>query len=143
MRQPFHYTLVLLGMIGMAVLSVAACDSDEIPTAPDPPTVTDTFSGSLNVNGATIHTFTTQAAGTVTATVIALEPAGSATVGFSVGVWNALSNACQLVWANDAAAVSAVFNGRTQTGGGNFCVRMYDPGRITETISYTVEVVHP
>jgi hypothetical protein len=140
MRQP---PLVLLAMLGMAVLCVAGCDSDEIPTSPDPPTVTETFSGSLNVNGATTHTFTTQAAGTVTATLTALEPAGSATVGFSVGTWNALSNACQAVWAIDAAAVSAAFTGRTQTGGTNLCVRMYDPGRITETISYTVEVVHP
>ena len=129
----------------IAVLALAACGDDDLfnaPTAPSgpAPTVTETFSGSINRNGAATHTFTTQASGTVTATLTTVTPDSELIVGFSVGTWN--GTLCQIVLANDQAKQAAVVTGGVSALG-SLCVRIYDVGNITDPISYEITVVHP
>ena len=79
----------LLAVTAAAVLATAGCDSGDAPTGPsDPPppapTVTETFSGNLTVNGAQTFTFTSNV-GNVTATLSAIGPDEATIVGLSLG----------------------------------------------------------
>jgi hypothetical protein len=125
--------------------AVAACD-DEAPAAPTTPapTVTDTFTGAITQNGARTHSFSTAASGQVTATLKSIGADNTLVVGFSLGSWDTVSNACSIVKANDAATAGAVLPG-TMTGAGSLCVRVYDVGNIAAgtTATYIIEVVHP
>jgi len=70
MQRVFWKSLVVA-----AALMAGGCDNDVgiTPTEP-PPTTTDTFTGTINMNGATTHTFGVTAAGTVTVTLAAVAP---------------------------------------------------------------------
>jgi len=124
------------------LLAVSACDSviDDIPTTPDPVTVTETFTGSININGAATHTFFTSATGAVTATLVSLGDNPPAQVGFSVGTF-AGSN-CSLLITNDKAVVTSVVTGVVTTLGGSLCVRIYDVGSLTQSVPYEIRVEH-
>jgi hypothetical protein len=120
-------------------LGVAACGSDTAPTeTPDPVAVTETFSGSLGPNDAESYPFTS-GRGTVSASIATLAPDSTGTIGFSLGTWNGLS--CAVVLANDKATQGSSILGSVN-GTGSLCVRVYDVGTITETVTYDVRVIH-
>jgi hypothetical protein len=124
-------------------VSASACDSDSPtgPTVEPPVAVTETFSGTLTLNGAVRHTFLTQRAGEVSASITSLAP-DSAVVSLSLGTWNGVS--CQVIIAKDDAALTPPLNTVIGTASaGNFCVRLSDPdGRIAQPTDYTVSVTH-
>ena len=133
------------GVLLCAIAALAgACGGNSTPTTPTPPTlVTDTFSGTLGQNGGVTHQFTITATGTVTATLTAVGPDSTKTVGFSLGTL--IGTVCQAVLANDAAVQNNALTGAAQIGG-TFCVRVYDTGSITAAtgpFTYTVTVTHP
>ena len=135
--------LLAIFAVLLPALSMTACGSDEptTPTSPTTPTtVTETFADSIGVNGARTHSFATSASGGVTATLTTVAPDSELVVGFSLGTWN--GSVCQIVLANDAAKQGAVVTGGVSSFG-SLCVRIYDVGNITETISYEITVVHP
>jgi len=123
--------------------AVAGCSGtiNDIPTTPDPVIVTDTFTGSLNINGAQTHFVFLGATGTVTATLTSLGETAPSKVGFSMGTL--AGTTCTNVLWNDSAVVTTVLSGTVSTLGGSLCVRIYDTGALTETIPYTVTVSHP
>jgi hypothetical protein len=127
-----------------ALLITTACGDDAAtpttPTATPPPTITETFSGSINRNSAATHTFLAQAAGAVTATLTTLAPEGTEAIGLSLGTWN--GTACQLIIANTAAAQGAIVVGIASQAG-NLCVFVQDVGKIATAASYEITVVHP
>ena len=124
----------------LVALATGACGGQNLtaPTTPAPAPQTEVFTGSLNINGAITHPFTSQAGGTITATLTTVDPDG--TIGMSLGTWNGV--ACQITIANDLAVVNTTVTG-TASSVGNFCVRLYDVGKVTSTTSYQVSVVHP
>jgi hypothetical protein len=128
-------------LVTLLAIGVAACD-DETPTAPNNPRdpVTETFTGQVTANGAKIHTFSTAASGTVTATLKQVAPDSSLVIGLALGNWNGSS--CQLVFDN-AEATQGFALPATMSGAGDACVRVYDVGNVTVPANYTVEVVHP
>ena len=103
------------------VLSVAgigaACSGDinDFPTTPDPVIVTETFTGTINVNGASTHN------------VFALATTGT----------------CSAVLVNDSSVVNTSLTGTLTTLSGAVCVRVYDVGALTEPVTYTFTVTHP
>jgi hypothetical protein len=128
-----------------AALCASGCNSDPFFTQPTdtstPATeVTDTFDGRLTINGAVTHSFAVQRAGTVTARLTATEPT-EVIIGVSLGTWNPTTNVCQLIVTNDSAPGGAAVIGTASTVG-NFCVRVYDVGRLSQAILYTVNVTH-
>ena len=132
-------------LVGVVALGAAACD-DEVPTSPNTPSdpVTETFSGSVNQNGAQTHVFATASSGEVRATLKELTPDAALVIGFSMGNWNPTTSVCQITLANDTATGGSVLSGAMSGGVGNVCVRVYDVGNIAATpAAYTVEVVHP
>ena len=132
----------LVAVVLPLLLAVSACESeiDNIPTTPDPVTVTETFSGSININGAATHTFFTTATGAVTATLTSLGDNPPAQVGFSVGTFAGAN--CSLIITNDKAVVTTVVTGVVTTLGGSLCVRIYDVGSLTESVPYEIRVEH-
>ncbi len=133
----------LLVVAGLAV-GVASCGSSTpaTPTTPTTPapTVTDTFTGSLNQNGAVTHSFTAAASGSISVTLSALAPDETLKIGLSLGTWNGA--ACTIVIANDSASKGAAVSG-TINSAGNFCARVYDVGNVVNPVSYTLTVTHP
>ena len=135
-----------LSVILATGLAASACNSNNPfltqPTDTSTPAVstTDTFDGSVTVNGGTTNPFIVNRAGTVTAVVSALEPS-DATVGFLIGTWNSTTNSCQLVIVNDAAVAGNTLIG-TASVAGNFCVRVFDAGKMTGSVNFQVQVTH-
>jgi hypothetical protein len=129
-------------MLLALALTFSGCDDDNTPltTPTPPPTTTETFSGMVNRNGAVTHPFSTQASGTVSATLTTLSPDSALVVGFSMGTWNGA--VCQIVLANDSATQGTVVTGGASALG-SLCMRIYDVGNIVDPIAYEFTVVHP
>ena len=128
-------------VLPVAMFAVA-CEGDiaSIPTTPDPVTVTETFTGSVNINGAATHAFVTFATGAVTATLTSLGENPPAAIGLSLGTMS--GSTCSLVLTNDKAVVTSIVTGTVTTLGGSLCVRIYDVGSLTASVPYEIRVEH-
>jgi hypothetical protein len=134
---------LLLLLLAIAVLTgAAACGDDETttPTEPTRPTVTETFSGRVTVNGAQTHGFAATGSGRIDVTLSTLSPDSAARVGLVLGTLNTLG-ACQVVISNDNATQGTLVAGNAGAAG-NFCVRVFDVGQLAEPVEYTLTVVH-
>jgi hypothetical protein len=129
-------------LIVAVALTLAACDDDDTPISPVVPTdpVTETFSETLNPNGGVTYSFANSRSGSVTVSLTSLAPDSTAIVGLSLGTWN--GSACAVVISNDQATQGTVLVGAI-TSSGNLCARVYDVGRLTANVSFTITVVHP
>jgi hypothetical protein len=119
----------------------AGCDDNDTPTLPTPevPTeISESFGGTLTLNGAATHPFVVQRAGNVTATLTSLSPDSAAVISLTIGTWNGQS--CQIIIANDAATTNSTVVGTASAG--NFCVRVSDVGRLAASSDYAVTVRH-
>jgi hypothetical protein len=136
----------MAAVLALASLASAGCGDDDgnttptTPTTPEPVRVTETFSGELRVNGAATYPFVVIAAGTTTVQLTSVDPGGSPPFGVSLGTWNGA--ACQVVIANDAATLNATVTGNVSAAT-TLCARVYDAGRLTDRLTYTITVVHP
>jgi hypothetical protein len=131
-------------MLVAALVAVSGCDNElenQTPTEPAP-TTTDTFAGSINVNGGATHTFSVVASGRVTATLTEVAPDPAIAVGFALGRWNASSLFCEQIISSDTAVQGHIIPGDAN-GIGTLCVRIYDTGKLTGPVNYSVSVVHP
>jgi hypothetical protein len=139
---------IAAGVLLCALVALsAACASTTIPTT------TETFTGTLVPGSGNTHSFVTTIGGNVIATLTAVGPDNTKSMGFSLGTFNVLTNVCTIVLSNDAATQGFAFNATAATTG-TFCVRVYDNGNVKSasdagTISddnpwtYTVTVTHP
>lgn len=117
-------------------------DINDLPTTPDPVIVTETFTGTLTPNGAATHNVFTSATGTVNATLTSLGENAPEKVGLSLGTLGSLAT-CSVVLHNDNSVVSSALTGTVTTLSGSLCVRIYDVGKLTEPVDYTITVSHP
>ena len=122
------------------LITGAGCGNSNLtpPTSPTPPPTTETFSGSLNPNGAATYPFIALAGGTVTAQVTSVNP--DVVIGVSLGTWNTVT--CQIIIANDKAIAGSIVIG-TVASVGNLCVRVYDVGDVKQSTAYEIQIVHP
>ena len=120
--------------------AAAACSNDNLTStvAPSPVQVTDTFAGTLTVNGGTTFQFLSTR-GTVTATLSSVAPDSTIAVGMSLGTWNGAS--CSAILSNDLAFLGAAIYG-TVNATGTLCVRVYDVGKLVDPLTFEVAVVH-
>jgi hypothetical protein len=139
MRRSF----VALGCLLAAAVAAGACDNGPT-TAPTPPAtnpVTETFSGTVNLNGSITHPFNATAAGAVTATITSVDPTTGSVLGFQLGTWDTV--VCSAVLSNNLATAGSALTGNTQSAA-SLCVKVHDPnGALTANpVSYVVTVVH-
>jgi hypothetical protein len=130
----------------LTVAGAAGCkgELDNFPTTPDPVRVTETFTGTININGAASHPFFTSATGTVTATLSSLGEEPPEMIGFSMGTFSGTT--CSIgsaTLANDKAVVSSVITGTVSSLSGSLCVRIYDVGSLSKSVTYEIKVDHP
>jgi hypothetical protein len=136
MRQSVTlFTLLLTTIVTLA------CGSDNEPTTPteaSPVAVTESFSGTLTVNGLQVHPYTVGRAGITSAQIKSMSDA-AATVALSLGTWNGI--ACSIVIANPAAVVNTTVTGSAQNTG-QFCVMLNDVGKLRTGVDYSLDVTH-
>ena len=134
---------ILRLLIASLAMTVSACSGliDELPTTPDPVITTETFTGTLTVNGGQTHPFFTGATGTITATLTALGDNPPEYIGFSMGTMS--GSTCNIVLANDRAVVTSILTGTVSTLTGSLCMRVYDVGKLAGPVDYTFTVSHP
>ena len=138
MRRTFCTTVLLVG-----ALLAAGCDNeiDNPTTPPEPTMVTETFTGTINVNGAMNHNFNVATSGQVTLTLTEVAPDAAAQVGIALGTFNGAN--CFVVLPKDDAVKGNAVVGQS-SGTGTLCARVYDPAsRLTQPLTYTLTVVHP
>jgi hypothetical protein len=146
MTNPASYTIFMpsflrVAFLAAATIALSSCGDDSPTiTTPTPNPVTETFTGTLTVNGGVTHSFSATTAGSVTATLTNIGPDESPTVGVSLGTWN--GSACAIVIRQDLAVRSSVLFG-TVNQAGQLCVSIYDVGRIASPQDYEITVVHP
>jgi len=120
-------------------LGAAACDDNStvIPT-PSPVQQTETFAGTLTINGGVTFSFTSNR-GAVTATLSTVAPDSTVVLGMSLGVWNGIT--CNATLPNDQAVQGSTIYGTVNTTGA-LCVRLYDVGKMADSLDFEVKVIH-
>ena len=137
---------VALAVVFSAVLSGAGCNllnditSPASPTTPTPTHATETFAGSLAVQGASRFTFTVAQTGTVTVTLSTLSP--NVAVGMGVGTPSGTTG-CTLTSSNSSALAGSTPQITVSQPAGAYCVSVYDVGNLTAAAAFSVIVVHP
>ena len=133
-RRLFAFVPVLCA----ALITTGCDDPDPVgPSEPPPTEISETFTGTVTVNGAHTSSFAVTRAGSISARFASLS-VSDAVVGLSLGTWN--GQVCQIILANDNATVSSVVPGTASVGA--FCVRVYDVGRLTGPVDFEVVVTH-
>ncbi|HUL74632.1 MAG TPA: hypothetical protein VLT86_16095 [Vicinamibacterales bacterium] len=143
MRQSSGRFVTIISLVA-AFMAPTACGSNTIsnvPTTPVNPT-TDTFAGTLTVNGAVTHTFVVLTAGTITATLTTVGPDSTTPIGISIGNWSGTTCSVGQGLFQDHAVQGAILTA-TVSLPGTLCLRVYDPGTLTDSATYSVDVVHP
>ena len=135
---------ILRGLVLSIAVAAAGCEGEiaNLPTTPDPVTVTETFTGTLTINGAQTHNVFTGATGLVTATVASLGETAPTKVGFSMGTLSSVGT-CTVIVHNDNAVVTTALTGTVANLSGTLCVRIFDVGALTAPVDYTLTVSHP
>jgi len=105
--------------------------------------VTDSFSGTVDVGGRDVHSFTIASANQpITVTLTSAGPPASVFMGLGVGSM-ATDGTCS-VFSNAAVVVQASttphLSGTIATG--NYCVVVFDVGNLSAAVDYAVTVVH-
>ena len=129
-RVPTPLLIALAGLL-------SSCSST--PTS-STPTVTETFTGTVNAQGFSTKTFIAGQAGEVDVTLTALTPQSSITMGLGVGQI-LTDGSCGFLNYSEAAKVSTVVSGTGSAG--TDCVTLYDIGNVSGADNYTLTVVHP
>jgi hypothetical protein len=132
----------MAGAIGLAVSGCGNTVSNN-PVSPNAPT-TETYTGTLTVNGATTYAFLSAYKGSVEAVLTVLTVGDGTTtppsVGLALGTWNGSS--CTINAANDYATAGVPIAG-TIAAAASLCARVYDAGRLTDPVDYTLQIIHP
>lgn len=133
---------VAIACVLAATIAASGCDNgpDGTPTTPTGPQVTETFTGTVTLNGSITHSFSAASAGAVVATITSLAPT-TGVLGFQLGTWNTVT--CSAVVSNDLATQASVLQGNTQSSA-SLCVKLHDPnGALADApVTYTVTVTH-
>jgi hypothetical protein len=136
---------VALAVWLLAIVMVACSSSTTSPTVPTltPPTITQTFNGTLAVQGESSNNFTVGSAGEVR---ITLTSVGPPPIAIGVGLGSPSGLTCVLSFGSGAALTTLPGTTPQITGtalAGTFCVEVYDVGNLTAATNYSVTVFHP
>ena len=134
-----HFVTLLCPLvIATTFIGCSSGNTPQVPTQPSLVTITQSFSGTLTVNGAQTHSFTVDRAGTVSAQVKSLSDQ-AATLGVSLGTYN--GSACTIIISKTDAVLNTSVAGTAQSTG-QFCVWVNDVGKLTSGLDYTIDVTH-
>lgn len=137
-QSPWLTSALLVFAVG-----AVGCSNNQNPSTPTPrprtSPVTETFQGTLPLQGSVWRLITAVQAGPLTATLTASDrPA--AEVGLAVGLrsgTNCLATRDVVAQAGSAPQLSLVVDG------GDYCVRVWDPGQLQSQLAFTVTITYP
>lgn len=134
-------------LVGTLAVAAAGCDPQNVNTGSPIPTptvpVTETFSGTLTVNGSQTFAFQALGSGTVQATIKTFSPETDAKVGLAVGVYNGVTCATSPALTNDTAGQGITVTAQVATAAA-LCVRINDSqGQMTQSNVFEITVIHP
>ena len=142
-RLRFSGQSVAIALAIVAAVTGGGCNLLSDLTSPSSPTTpaasTETFSGTVAVQGTSRSTFTTTQAGTVNVTLATMSP--GVAMGLGIGTPNG-TTACTLTSSTSALAGSTPQLTVTEQPG-SYCVSVYDVGNLTGNATFTVTVAHP
>lgn len=142
MKRGIAAALMLIALVAAACTSGSSENTLPIFPAPTPPSTTETFTGTVQVAGGDIHTFTA-AAGNISLTLTDAAPPAGIVMGLGLGQ-PATDGSCVFFSGGAVRAqgsTTAQLSGTLQTGG-SLCVDVFDIGNQTEPVNYSVTVVH-
>ena len=140
----------------MPLLSVLVlgCDDAQTPTSPSStsttttttvaePTITEEFTGTVQVGSARFYSFTVETNGTVNVTFTAVSGTGvpsSAWMGLGLGVPNG-EDCTATTTVNAPPAATPQLTGTY--GPSVYCVRIYDIGNLYNAAQFAITIAHP
>ena len=143
-RRRFSRQSVAIAIAIVAAAASGACNLLSDITSPSSPTApaasTETFSGTVSVQGTSRSTFTTTQAGTVNVTLATMSP--GVAMGLGIGTPNG-TTACTLTSSNTSALAGSTPQLTVTEQPGSYCVSVYDVGNLTGNATFTVTVAHP
>ena len=130
---------ILAMALGLSLLAAGCAD----PVAPAPPslapaTIPESFSDTLLVLGANMHTFAVSQVGAMKVTLVSVTPSAAV----SLGVGTPSGATCLVINNLTTVAGPGVQLSGAATVTGNFCVSIIDIGNLVEPVTYTVTVLH-
>lgn len=134
-----------LKLLVFAAMTGAACSGVETPTsatatATSPVSVT--YSTTFAPLGGAARLFKASQAGAVSVTLVAAGPPATVALGLGVGIPRVDGGGCMLAHSLITAAGPAA-QISTAVDAGDYCVRVFDPGTLTETVNVTITLTHP
>lgn len=146
MRPNVRVLRALMAAVVVAAMTAGAAGCGATATSTSTTTttapsvlITETFAGTVAVNGAAAFSFNVLGSGAITATYKSMSPATGATMGLALGTWNGAS--CSVVIANDNAIVNSTVAGQASAAG-TLCVRAYDIGKLTALQNIELSITH-
>jgi hypothetical protein len=145
----FRLDRSILPLLGAVVLgfSTASCSKSDpalpTPTADNVPVVTESYVGSMPVNGSGFYSFSTTQAGNVMLTLLDFKEDGASSgVLVSIGIGQPIGTTCTVSTAvtvntSTTPQLSTAFNP------GVYCARIGDVGNMTATATFVLNIAHP
>ena len=125
-----------------SMLLVGACSTMDIPTLPSAEPVTETFENQLGLQGTASRSFVVSETGTVSVTLTSAGPPSDVALGIGVGIPRATGSGCSLNRSVTATAGAAPHLTVTAEPG-TYCVQVFDVGKLTGDVRFSVSVLHP
>lgn len=133
------FRLISASVLILACGVAAGCGDDPVAAPIETPvSVEETFTGTVNLHGASSHVFFTERAGQATVLLESLAPDSAAVVSLIFGTWN--GSYCSVVFVKDDATTGTNMIGTASTG--TFCIRVADIGLLTQATTYSIKVTH-
>jgi hypothetical protein len=98
------------------------------------------YTSSVLANGATSRSFATALDGTVGVSLTAISPASVAALGVALGFQRNDGSGCHITVAYTAPRG---FSTTQPIDAGRYCIKIFDPGTLTDPAAFTVRIVHP
>jgi hypothetical protein len=117
------------------------CDWFKNDSSPsDTTTTTETFSGTLATQASNVYTFTVAKSGTVKVTLTSVAPTSTTQIGLGIGTPN--GTACTTTSSTPSATAGSSPQISVTQNPGSYCIRVFDSGSLTTTITFSITVEH-
>jgi hypothetical protein len=132
----------MLAVLAVALAGAAACGDDAQVTAPSPSGTTETFSGTLAVQGSSFYSFSVSTSGTVSISLASLTANGVSQASTSVvrlGLGVPVGTGCSINTSADTttgltAQLTSAVNPDV------YCVNISDIGNLTVPLNFTIRI---
>lgn len=128
-------------VVALVAAVCAGCSENTVLSAPSTSQVGEVFAGIVPAGGVDSHPFKT-GSGKVSVILTTAGPPDTITMGIGIGVWDG-STCTLLPGATTTTSAGPIAQLSGAVSQGTFCVQVYDVGRETAPIHYSVSVVHP